>query len=173
MGETITDEWLLDSSMIHKINRVSTPKSPLKFYEDFGAFKLFLSDLGLLGAMTGTLPRHIVEDDSIYTEFNGAMGEQFVCQELIANELPALFYWLREDAKQEIDFISENEQGVVPIEVKSGTNLSANSFKEFMKEHNSPLGVKISALPYKENEKVINMPLYNTAKFEKIIRNQR
>ncbi|GHT02750.1 ATPase [Bacteroidia bacterium] len=165
-----TIQWLLDSSMIHKINRVSTPKSPLKFYEDFGAFKLFVSDLGLLGAMTGTLPRHIVEDDSIYTEFNGALGEQYVCQELIANELPTLFYWSREDAKQEIDFISENEQGVVPIEVKSGTNLSANSFKEFMKEHNSPLGVKISALAYKENEKVINVPLYNTANLEKIIR---
>jgi predicted AAA+ superfamily ATPase len=84
-----------------------------------------------------------------------------------------LFYWSREDAKQEIDFISENEQGVVPIEVKSGTNLSAHSFKEFMKAHNSSLGVKISALPYKENEKVINVSLYNTAKLEKIIRNQR
>jgi predicted AAA+ superfamily ATPase len=163
-----TIQWLLDSSMVHKIIRVSTPKSPLKFYEDFGAFKLFLCDLGLLGAMAGTLPRHIVKGDSIYAEFNGAMGEQFVCQELIAAELPALFYWSREDAKREIDFISENERGVVPIEVKSGTNLSANSFKEFMKEYNSPLGIKISELSYKENEKVINLPLYSTGQLGKI-----
>ena len=166
-----TIQWLLDSSLIHKIIRISKPQSPLKFYEDFGAFKLFLSDVGLLGAMTSTLPKQIVENSSIYTEFNGAMSEQFVCQELIAVELPALFYWSRDDAKQEIDFISENEQGVVPIEVKSSTNLSANSFKEFMKDSNSPLGIKISALPYKENEKVINLPLYSTLKIKRLMVN--
>jgi len=167
-----TIQWLLDSSLIHKINRVSTPKSPLKFYEDFGAFKLFISDVGLLGAIVNSLPKQIVEDDSIYTEYNGAMGEQFVCQELIANELPTLFYWSREDSKQEIDFMTENEQGVVPIEVKSSTNLTANSFKEFMKKHNSHLGIKISALPYKENEKVINLPLFNTLKIQTILANK-
>jgi predicted AAA+ superfamily ATPase len=164
-----TIQWLLDTSICHKINRVSKPKSPLKFYEDFGAFKLFLSDVGLLGAMTGTLPKLIVEDNSIYTEYNGAMGEQFVCQELIASELTTLFYWSREDAKQEIDFITENEQGVVPIEVKSGINLTAASFSEFMKTCNSPLGIKISALPYKQNEKVINLSLYNTLKIRQLL----
>jgi predicted AAA+ superfamily ATPase len=163
-----TIQWLLDSSLIHKIIRVAKPQSPLKFYEDFGAFKLFLSDLGLLGAMTGTLPKQIVEDDSIYTEFNGALGEQFVCQELIASNLPTLFYWSREDAKQEIDFITENESGVVPIEVKSGTNLTAASFSKFMKTHHSPLGIKISALPYKENEKVINLPLYSAFRIKEL-----
>jgi predicted AAA+ superfamily ATPase len=68
--------------------------------------------------MSNTLPQQIVEKESIYSEFNGALSEQYVCQSLVAGELPSLFYWLREDAKQEIDFISENEQGVVPIEVK-------------------------------------------------------
>ncbi|MDR1552241.1 MAG: ATP-binding protein [Prevotellaceae bacterium] len=162
-----TIQWLLDSSMVHKINRVAKPKSPLKFYEDFDAFKLFISDLGLFGAITNTLPKQIVENDNIYTEFNGAMGEQYVCQELIACELPTLFYWSREDSKREIDFITENEQGVIPIEVKSGTNLTATSFAKFMKDNNSPLGIKISALPYKQNEKVINMPLYATFKIKK------
>jgi predicted AAA+ superfamily ATPase len=161
-----TIQWLLDSSMVHKINRVAKPKSPLKFYEDFDAFKLFISDLGLLGAITNTLPKQIVDNDSIYTEFNGALGEQYVCQELIACELPTLFYWSREDSKREIDFITENEQGVIPIEVKSGTNLTATSFAKFMRDNNSPLGVKISALPYKQNEKVINMPLYATFKIK-------
>ena len=164
-----TIQWLLDASMVHKMNRVSTPKSPLKFYEDFDAFKLFISDIGLLGAKTNTLPRQIVEYDSIYTEYNGAMGEQFVCQELIASELPVLFYWSREDSKQEIDFITENEQGVVPVEVKSNTNLTANSFNEFMKKNHAELGVKISALPYKANEKVVNLPLYSTLNMKDII----
>ncbi|MDR1679268.1 MAG: ATP-binding protein [Prevotellaceae bacterium] len=165
-----TIQWLLDSSMIHKIVRVSKLQSPLKFYEDFGAFKLFLSDLGLLGAMSGTLPKQIVEHNSIYTEFNGALSEQFVCQELTASCLPALFYWSREDSKQEIDFITESERGVIPVEVKSGTNLAAKSFNEFMKENNSPFGIKISSLPYKENEKTINIPLYNTLNIQNIIK---
>jgi predicted AAA+ superfamily ATPase len=167
-----TIQWMLDSSMIHKIMRVSKPQTPLKFYEDFGAFKLFLNDLGLLGAMVGTLSKQIVEQENIYTEFNGTLSEQFVCQELIASGLPILFYWSREDAKQEIDFITENELGVVPIEVKSGTNLSAKSFKDFMKDNHSPLGIKISAMPYKKNEKVINLPLYNTLNIKKLFFNK-
>jgi predicted AAA+ superfamily ATPase len=165
-----TIQWLLDSSMIHKIVRVSKPQLPLKFYEDFGVFKLFLSDLGLLGAMVGTLSKQIVEKNSIYTEFQGALSEQFVCQELIANELPALYYWSRNDSKQKIDFISENKMGIVPIEVKSGTNLTSNSFKEFMKNNNASVGIKISSLPYKENEKTLNIPLYNTALIKKMMK---
>jgi len=65
--------------------------------------------------------------------------------------------------------MTENEQGVVPIEIKSSTNLTANSFKEFMKNNHLQLGIKISALPYKENEKVINLPLYNTLKIQSVI----
>jgi predicted AAA+ superfamily ATPase len=166
-----TIQWLLDSSMVHKISRVSKPQSPLKFYEDFGAFKLFISDLGLLGAMAGTLPKQIVEHDSIYIEFNGALSEQFVCQELIAKELPILFYWSRDDSKQEIDFITENGIAVVPVEVKSGTNLTAKSFSEFMNDNNLPLGVKISSKPYKENDKIINVPLYSTQNMKDLISN--
>jgi predicted AAA+ superfamily ATPase len=166
-----TIQWLLDASMVHKISRVSKPQSPLKFYEDCGAFKLFISDLGLLGAMAGTLSKQIVEHDNIYIEFNGALSEQFVCQELIANELPALFYWSRDDSKQEIDFMTENETSAVPIEVKSGTNLTAKSFNEFMHTHNLPLGIKISSLPYKENDGIINIPLYSTQKTKELIKN--
>jgi predicted AAA+ superfamily ATPase len=165
-----TIQRLLDASMVHKISRVSKPQSPLKFYEDFGAFKLFISDLGLLGAMAGTLPKQIVEHDNIYIEFNGALSEQFVCQELIASELPALFYWSRDDSKQEVDFMTENETGVVPIEVKSSTNLTAKSFNEFMHSNNLPVGIKISSLPYKENDEIINIPLYSTQKTKELIK---
>jgi predicted AAA+ superfamily ATPase len=164
-----TIQWLLDSSMVHKIVRVTKPHSPLKFYEDFGVFKLFVSDVGLLGAMVGTLPKQIVEQESIYQEFKGALSEQFVCQELIAAGLQSLYYWSREDAKQELDFITETANGVVPIEVKYGSNLTANSFTEFMRSNNSPIGIKISAMPYQHNEKIINIPLYNTQGIGKLL----
>jgi predicted AAA+ superfamily ATPase len=73
-----------------------------------------------------------------------------------------LFYWSSEDSKQEIDFLIENEEGtIIPIEVKSGTNLSANSFNEFMKKYKFEFGFKLSKLPYKDNKSVINVPLYN------------
>lgn len=155
----VTIEWLMDSSLVNKVNRVSAPKQPLKAYEDFGAFKLYLHDIGLLGALAGVLPRAIVDDTTIYTEFKGALAEQFVAQELAAHG-KKLFYWSSDDSRQEVDFLMENNDGVVPIEVKSGRSLSSVSFARFMQEHNSPYGFKVSTLPYNKSERVVNLPLY-------------
>lgn len=152
-------QWLLDSGLVIKVNRVKTPKEPLKVYEDFGAFKLFVHDIWILGALVNSKAMLIVEQDTIYTEFKWALSEQFVCQELYTAGIP-LFYWSSEDSKQEIDFLIENENWIIPIEVKSGTHLSATSFTEFMKKYKSKFGLKLSRLPYKASENVINFPLY-------------
>lgn len=78
-------QWLADSSMINKVNRVNSVQQPLKAYEDFGAFKLFTHDIGLLSAMVNATTKAIIDEPSIYTEFKGALAKQFVCQELIAS----------------------------------------------------------------------------------------
>jgi predicted AAA+ superfamily ATPase len=95
--------------LVIKVNRIKTPKLPLKVYEDFGAFKLFVHDMGILGAMVQTKAKLIVEQDTIYTEFKGSLSEQFVCQELHTAGL-SLFYWSSEDSKQEIDFVIEGKE---------------------------------------------------------------
>lgn len=78
-----TIQRLLDSGLVMKVNRVKVPKLPLKVYEDFGAFKLFVHDIGILGAMVNAKAKLIIEQDAIYTEFKGSLSEQFICQELI------------------------------------------------------------------------------------------
>jgi len=157
----VTIEWLIDSSLVNKVNRVTLPKQPLKAYEDFGAFKLFLHDIGLLGAMTNVSSKAIVDDTTIYTEFKGALAEQFVCQELVASG-EKIFYWSADDSRQEIDFLIENNDGIIPIEVKSGKNLTSISFNKFIKINQSKYGYKVSNRPFVNNRKIINLPLYLT-----------
>ncbi|MDR3244272.1 MAG: AAA family ATPase [Elusimicrobiota bacterium] len=159
-------QWLADSSLVNKVNCVAVPKQPLKAYENFGAFKLFIHDIGILGAMVGVSARAIIDEENIYTEFKGALAEQFVCQELTANNIP-LFYWYSDDSKREIDFLIETPTGIVPIEVKSGKNLRAVSFTNFIKEYNITKGYKISALQYVDNGNIINLPLYLTCNIKK------
>lgn len=158
-----TIQWLSDSSLVNIVNRVATPRQPLKAYEDFGTFKLFIHDVGLLGAMVNTTEKAIIDNPSIYTEFKGALAEQFVCQELIAAD-QAVYYWSSDDSKQEIDFLIEGESGIEPIEVKSGKTLSSPSFNKFIHQFNITAGYKLSTLPYRNNDGVINMPLYLTNK---------
>lgn len=152
-------QWLADSSMINKVNRVTTVKQPLKAYEDFGSFKLFTHDIGLLGAMADSSVKAIVDEPSIYTEFKGALAEQFVCQELIAaGHQP--YYWSSDDSRQEIDFLINGDDHIVPIEVKSGKTLASPSFNKFMRSQPGVHGYKLSMLPYQQNEAITNMPLY-------------
>jgi predicted AAA+ superfamily ATPase len=158
-------QWLKDSSLVHRVDRVVAPREPLRAYEDFGAFKLFVHDIGLLGAMVDVKSKAIVEDTAIYTEFKGALAEQFVCQELIAAGR-SLYYWSSDNAKQEIDFLVETNSGVSPIEVKSGKRLASPSFTNYMNDCQSALGYKISNLPYRDNGNVVNLPLYLATKIK-------
>jgi predicted AAA+ superfamily ATPase len=113
--------------------------------------------------MVNVLPKAIIEQDTLYTEFKGALSEQFVCQELKAQEVD-LFYWSTDDARQEIDFLFEDERGMIPVEVKSGRNVTATSFSNFISKYRPVQGYKISKLPYQKHERVVNVPLYNVAR---------
>lgn len=156
-------QWLADSSMINKVNRVNSVQQPLKAYEDFGAFKLFTHDIGLLSAMVNATTKAIIDEPSIYTEFKGALAEQFVCQELIASGKHP-YYWSSDDSKNEIDFLIEGDDDIEPIEVKAGKSLGSASFNKFMSRPNITTGYKLSSLPYWNNGDIINMPLYLASK---------
>jgi len=111
--------------------------------------------------MTNVSSKAIVDDTTIYTEFKGALAEQFVCQELVASG-EKIFYWSADDSRQEIDFLIENNDGIIPIEVKSGKNLTSISFNKFIKINQSKYGYKVSNRPFVNNRKIINLPLYLT-----------
>ncbi len=152
--------WLVNCGIVLKSHRVSTPKMPLKAYQDMSVFKLFMVDVGLLGASAGLSATALIDGNRIMTEFKGALTEQYVMQELKTLNLDYIGYWTNERSTSEVDFVIQKENSVIPIEVKSGENLRSRSFTLFCQNFSPDKALKTSALPYREDKTVLNVPLY-------------
>lgn len=161
--------WLVDCGLIYKIDRVNKPNIPLIAYQDTSAFKLYILDVGLLGAMTRIDAKILLEGNEIFTEFKGSFTEQFVLTELKSNKDIPVFYWSAERATAELDFLVQLGINVVPIEVKSEENLQAKSLKTFVEKYNTKVNVRTSMSDYRKEDWLINIPLYNIGNIEKII----
>ncbi|PZV84537.1 hypothetical protein CLV31_104188 [Algoriphagus aquaeductus] len=152
-------EWLRDCGLIHKISRVSKPGMPLKAYEDFSAFKVYLLDVGILGAMVDLDARSILEGNRLFTEFKGSLTEQFVLQELITAG-HTLYYWSAERGVAELDFILQDQGTVVPLEVKAEENLKAKSLKVVAENYPDTFPVRTSMSDFRKESWMTNFPLY-------------
>jgi predicted AAA+ superfamily ATPase len=152
--------WLMDCGLIHKVNRVSKPALPLKAYEDFSAFKLFLSDVGLLTAMTSLDVKVLLEGSRIFEEFKGSLTEQYVLQQLVTNKDLDIYYWSSERSDAEIDFLVQYKNEIIPVEVKAEENLQAKSLRFFVQKNNSPIAVRTSMTDFKKETWLTNLPLY-------------
>lgn len=161
--------WLVDCGLIYKIDRINKPNIPLIAYQDTSAFKLYILDVGLLGAMTRIDAKILLEGNEIFTEFKGSFTEQFVLTELKSNKDIPVFYWNAERATAELDFLVQLGINVVPIEVKSEENLQAKSLKTFVEKYNTKVNVRTSMSDYRKEDWLINIPLYNIGNIEKII----
>jgi predicted AAA+ superfamily ATPase len=153
-------QWLVDCGLLLKSHRVSKPHLPLIAYQDLSVFKLFLNDVGLLGAMAGLHIRTLIEGNDLFTEFKGALAEQYVMQQLLAGKERYIGYWTNERSTSEVDFVIQEEGEVIPIEVKSGENLRAKSFRSFCEKYNPDKAIRTSLAPYKNEEWMVNIPLY-------------
>ncbi len=152
--------WLSDSGLVYKVHRITKPGIPLKAYEDFAAFKLFVVDMGLLSAMSGLSAKVVIEGNRIFEEFKGSLTEQYVLQQLRLKWHSDLFYWSAEKSIGEIDFIIQDEKSIIPIEVKAEENLKAKSLKSFFKKYPEVKPVRISMSDYREEDWMTNLPLY-------------
>lgn len=157
-------EWLKSAGLILKANHISTPKLPLDAYSDKQVFKVFLLDIGLLGAMSKLDPRIILQRDQLFQEFKGAMTENFVALELQGKYFDELYYWTSEGIA-EVDFIISTEQCIFPLEVKSGFSKKKKSLlvydQKFSKEDNiSQTLSRASLRNFAFDGKIINYPLY-------------
>ena len=151
-------QWLLDAGIIYKVNRIKEPKIPLKFYEDFDAFKLFLLDCGLLSCMSDAPIDQMLVGDNVFTEFKGMFTEQYVMQQLKAiGFIP--YYWSNSKTPSEIDFIIQLDNRVIPIEVKAEENVRARSLSQFVKDNSGLKGLRISMKGYVDQEWMENIPL--------------
>lgn len=152
--------WLIDCGLVYQINRVNDCKMPLAAYQDFNAFKLYLLDVGLLCAMAQVDQQTIIEGNSIFVEFKGALTEQFVLTELKANTTVPIFYWSSETGMSEVDYIIQLGKNNIPIEVKANENLQAKSLKSFVQKYNTKINIRTSMSDYRKEDWLINIPLY-------------
>lgn len=155
--------WLYDCGLIHQVFCVKVPKYPLKAYQDYAAFKLFVVDVGLLSAMSGIEAETLLHGNAIFTEFKGALTEQYVLQQLVLQHEP--YYWAKPNSQSEIDFLLQYQGSIVPIEVKAEENLQAKSLRLYAKEYQPPLAVRTSMSAYREEEWMVNVPLYAVGSF--------
>ena len=157
--------WLHDCGLVRKVNRVAKPGLPLRAYEDAGAFKLFLSDVGLLAAMAELDAKTLLDGDRIFEEFKGALTEQYVLQQLLSHEEMQVFYWSSEKGTSELDFLVQTNGTVVPIEVKAAENLKSKSMKIFKDKYSPETCIRTSMSDFRNEGWLINIPLYGIGTF--------
>lgn len=156
----IAIQWLVDAGIVLKVNRVSTPKVPLRVYEDFNTFKLYFLDCGLYGALAGADPASIIVADPSLEGFKGAFSEEYVLQQLTANGIGPVCYYSTDDSRMEVDFVYSCGSVIYPVEVKAGGNVNGRSLKIFREKYDLPLAIRLSLLSYIRQEHLVNIPLY-------------
>ena len=154
-------EWLIDAGLIYKVSRVKKAGIPLSAYEDFSAFKLFLLDTGLMGAMSGLPPQALLEGNVLFSDYKGAITEQYVLQQLKSVKGLSIYYWSSDTSRGELDFLLQKDVSVIPVEVKAEENLQSKSLRFFVEKNAGLHGVRFSMSDYRKQEWMINYPLYS------------
>ncbi|MCF6212553.1 MAG: ATP-binding protein [Flavobacteriaceae bacterium] len=155
--QTIT--WLKQAGLINLAFNISKPSLPLSGYADFLKFKVYMLDVGLLGAMLNIGSQIIIEPSAIFSEYKGAFIENYVAQELVANGNTDLFYWTsKSDA--EVDFIIEKNTAIYPLEVKSGLSRNLKSLRSYEGKYKPKLLIRTSPRNFIKSNNFINIPLY-------------
>ena len=156
----IAIQWLMDSGLIYKVNRVNEPHMPLKAYINMSAYKLCILDIGLLGALSDLPAKTILEKDEIFVEFKGAFTEQYVLQQLICDTQYTPYYYGTDKSTFEQDFMIQMEDRIVPIEVKAEGNVYSQSLKAYCEKYHPKKAVRFSTLKYVDQGWMVNIPLY-------------
>ncbi|MDX2189994.1 MAG: ATP-binding protein [Bacteroidota bacterium] len=161
--------WLIDAGLVLKVNKISTPKSPLKIYEQFDSFKLFVLDVGILGAMVKIDASQMVIKNNSISEFKGSITEQYVLQQLKAQGISEIYYWSPVDLQSEIDFMIDYKGNIWPIEVKAEENLQAKSLKIYSQKYKPLTAFRVSMSNYRTQDWLTNIPLCAVGKLYKYV----
>ena len=151
--------WLRDYGIIHQIHCVTALREPLDSYIDTSTFKMFASDIGLLGALANLDPAVIVDGKRVFTDFKGALTEQYVCQQLMAQDYGPS-YWANPRGQAEVDFSISQNGSVYPIEVKAEQNLKARSLRYACEHFSINHAIRTSLADYRDESWVANLPLW-------------
>lgn len=150
--------WLSEAGLIHKTYNTSTPKLPLSAYVNHDIFKLYVADIGLLGAMADLSAKAIIYGDTMFQEFQGALIENYVAQDLV-RQGQRIFYWTS-SGQAELDFVLQLSDAIYPLEVKSGISTKKKSLQTYINKYHPNLAVRVSPLNLKLDGLIMNCPLY-------------
>lgn len=152
-------QWLTDAGIVYKVNRVNAVQMPLKFYEDRDVFKLFILDVGLMGAMADVPAGQMMVGDNIFKEYKGAFTEVYVKSQLQTAAIPVCYHSV-ERSRIELDFVIQLSDNVYPVEVKAEENVKAKSMKLFIENNPHLKGVRLSMRNYENQSWIENIPLF-------------
>lgn len=156
----IAIQWLVDSGLVYKVPKCTKPALPLDVYEDLSCFKLYMLDVGLLGAMVNTEPVQVLINNNVFVEYKGGMTEQYVLQQMKSHGVSPIYYHKTDDSRLELDFVIQYNAKLLPIEVKAEGNVRANSLTALLAKNPDLKAVRFSMLPYKEQGQLECLPLY-------------
>lgn len=158
-----TIEWLINAGIVYKVYRVKKLELPLKHFIDLDCFKLYINDLGLLGAMADSPAKEVLIGNNGFSVYKGSFTEQYIAQQyyssvLEANITPSLYYYTNDNSTLEIDFVIQKDK-VFPIEVKAEENLKSKSLSTVLKDNSNLKGIRFSMSNYREQSQMVNVPL--------------
>lgn len=162
----VSIQWLIDCGLVHKVYCVEKPGMPLKAYTNFSSYKLFMMDVGLLGAMADLDAESLLEGNRIFMEFKGALAEQYVHQQIVSTTSFTPYYYSNSQSRNEIDFLLQIKSNVVPLEVKAEENLRSKSLKAFVDKFQPRCAVRISMSGYRKQDWLVNIPLWAVSGLE-------
>jgi predicted AAA+ superfamily ATPase len=163
-------QWMTDTGLIHKVNKVENPKIPLKMHYRKDYFKLYMIDIGLLAAQAEISPADILANKAdIVDDMNGALAEQFVLQELKTAGISPIFYWGRESGTAEVDFLIQHNGEIIPLEVKSAKHTKSQSLKVYMEKYNPAHTIRTSLKNYGVENNLYSIPLYLISELQNLL----
>lgn len=164
-------QWLVSAQLVYKIYRSTAPSLPIAAYDDVSAFKIYLADVGLLRRLAQLAPTAFAEGNRLFTEFKGALTENYVLQALLTQFEVMPRYWSQTNPPYEVDFLIQRENDIFPIEVKSEANINSRSLKKFKElfPNQTKLRIRFSLNNLKLDDDVLNIPLFMADYTDKLI----
>ncbi len=164
-------QWLVDANLVQKIYRISAPGLPIAAYDDLSAFKIYLSDVGILRRMSALAPSAFGEGNRLFTEFKGALTENYILQAMLPQFEVKPRYWSQNNPPYEVDFVIQRENDIIPVEVKAETNTKARSLKKYKEKYKeqTKIRVRFSLDNLKLDDDMLNIPLFLADEADRLI----
>lgn len=164
-------QWLVDAGLVKKIYRSTAPGLPIAAYDDVSAFKIYLADVGLLRRLALLAPTAFGEGNRLFTEFKGALSENYVLEAICPQFEAVPRYWSQSNPPYEVDFIIQRENDIIPVEVKAEANTEARSLKKYKEKFGDKvkLRVRFSLDNLKLNGDLLNIPLFLADETDRLI----